>query len=235
MTTALNIYHEIPENLPKLDVIVCLGKGIGPNGEIDWVLEERIKLSLKLAEHNPNAKLILSGGIGITADEGGKYTTEADAMELYVRNNFPHLESRVIKEPLSEGSLDQLCRIKTQYVKTFNLKSVAIVTDELHINRVSLLFDALMGDEYNCFFFGSQINLFGKYRQLIEEFEKKNCEGSRDIVSFLPRGREDLFVLFDKTYREIRKKRLASGNSKLEFISPKDVAEEMKKNGINLE
>jgi len=183
---------------------------------------------VELLKQNPNSKLILSGGIGLTSDKDQMQITEADAMERYINEHNPEIIDQIIKDTESVSSLGQLCRIKIDYILKSNYKNIALVTDEIHIKRMSILFDAIMGDGFEVKYFGSKINLFGKYRQLIIDWESQNVKGSEELVSIVSRGDHETFKNYDTAYQELRKIRMASGESRTTFIAPKEVLEFMK-------
>jgi hypothetical protein len=172
---------------------------------------------------NPEAILVLSGGIGLTADSNQKPITESDAMYEYIKSNYPDFPNEILKENQSTGSLEQLCLIKENYILPKNLQLIAIVSDEFHIKRIAVLFDAVLGNGYSVYNLGIKINLFGKYRQLLEDYELANYTGALELVQLLPKGDHSRFKNFDKAYRELRKLKLEQGESRLDFISPKEV------------
>lgn len=184
----LNIYHSANEiDVSNIEIVICCGKGLGPRGEVDWVLKNRIDLSIDIIKKASSVKLLLSGGIGTTADSNTKEFTEAEAMYRYIQEHNPEIIDRVLKETVSEGSLDQLCKIKQEIINPLQLKHIALVTDEFHINRMSILFDSVLGDGFNTLYFGSKMNLYGKYRKIIEDYENENFLISKDIVQLIPR------------------------------------------------
>jgi hypothetical protein len=208
----MKIINKPPINVNNLEIVICCGKGLGPRGEVDWVLSSRIDLSIEVVKNNLNSALLLSGGIGLTSDLNQKQINEADAMEAYIKLNYPDFTSMIIKE---------------NYLLKNNHTKLAIISDELHIKRISTLFDAVLGDNYEVYYLGSKISLYGKYRQLLEEYENTNLQGALELVKLIERGNHTKFMEFDKAYRDLRKLRLEQGESRLDYISPKQVLEFM--------
>ena len=224
----VQIYSDAKKEFNNIEIIICCGKGLGPKGEVDWVLASRVGFAVDIALNNTTALLLLSGGIGLTADKSQKNLSEADAMEVHVRKFYPEIVNRIAKEDTSTGTLEQLCIIKENYIIKNNYKRIAIVSDEIHIKRISVLFDAVLGDDHTCLYFGSKIKLYGKYRQLIEDHENVNLKGAKELVKKLPRGNQLAFKDFDKAYRELRKLKLLKGGSRLDYIGSQEVLEFIK-------
>lgn len=211
----------------NFDLIICCSKSLGAKGEVDWILASRIDLAVEILKLNPNSRLLLSGGVGMTADHYEEKFTEAGAMYNYIEENYKEVIDRATKEEDSTGSLEQLCLIKENYILKNNYKNIALVSDEIHILRMDTLFDAVLCDEFNLSSFGSKVNIFGKYREVIEVYESENRNASLGVVKLLPRGDHKEFLRFDNAYRQLRKEHLDQGKSRLEFISPQSVIEFM--------
>ncbi|MFW5702368.1 MAG: hypothetical protein ACOCXP_00170 [Candidatus Dojkabacteria bacterium] len=82
------------------------------------------------------------------------------------------------------------------------ITGIVFVSDEIHIEKVRVLFDAIMGDEYKIHYLGSKVNLAGQYRDLIAQNEATKTQYVLDnMVEELPRGDHEEYRRYDKEYR----------------------------------
>jgi hypothetical protein len=144
----------------KPEAIICLGKQLNDDGSLDWVSQERVKLALDIWKQDKSALLILSGGKKYS-DERNLEVSEAVAMKKFieVQPDINQDEIEIIVEDEGPSSLTQLVIIKTDIILARGLKNIDVISDEIHIERVRVLFDAIMGPGFNIDYQGSLVNI----------------------------------------------------------------------------
>ncbi len=139
--TPITINEELPDGLPEDDSLCLIGLGfqLNPDGTMRDELVERLKVMLAASEKYPNAVIVCTGG-GTAAD--APTVTEAGRMAewLEARGVDP---SRVIAEDRSlttaQNAIYTFDILEEHYPQ---VKQIAIVSSDYHIETGSLLFGA---------------------------------------------------------------------------------------------
>jgi uncharacterized SAM-binding protein YcdF (DUF218 family) len=115
------------------DVVIVMGAGV-VGERVSLLLAQRLDRALEYLESNPNALVVVTGGLGVRAT-----ITEAEAMKRYLaaRGIDP---DRIIKEDMSTNSFENLTFAKEILEEYFpdGFRAV-LVTNDFHIFRTSLL------------------------------------------------------------------------------------------------
>jgi hypothetical protein len=194
-----------------IELVICLGKQLNDDGSLDWISQERVKLAVTIVNENPNAKLLLSGGKKYS-DERSLEVSEAKAMETYIKNELNRNDLQIIIEDEGPSSLTQLVIIKTKIILPQQIKNIALVTDEVHLERARTLFDAIMGDEYQINYQGSLVDIAGQYRDLIVQNEAIKTKYIIDnMINQLPKGDHEAYRKYDEEYRAAQLEHNKSG------------------------
>ena len=127
---------EKASNLEDVSAIVVLGAAVWGNNPSP-MLEERLKESIKLYEHNPNLKIIMSG------DHGTKYYDEVNIMKSYAIDNGVPSEN-IFMDHAGFSTYESLYRAK----EVFNVKKVIIVTQKYHLYRALYIAKSLGIEAY---------------------------------------------------------------------------------------
>lgn len=112
--------------------IVILGAGLTPDGQIQPVLEERLRAGYRLATEYPTSRIIVSGGV----PKNGR--TEARAMGDWLRGAgiAPH---RITEEGNSNSTV-QNAQFTDQIFRERGTTGAVVVTNDFHLDRAVLNF-----------------------------------------------------------------------------------------------
>ena len=156
LSAALNLFHW--KKRRGADYIIVLGAGvIGTRGTL--LLTARIDKGIELLHHNPDAKLILSGGQG-----PGEDIAEGEAMARYVEQKDVGLE-KIIVEGTSTSTEENLLFSRELMEKSCS--KVIVVTTAYHIFRALLL---AKQQGLKCVGFGARTKWYFALNALICEF-----------------------------------------------------------------
>lgn len=156
LSAALNLFHW--KKRRGADYIIVLGAGmIGTR--VTPLLAARIDKGIELLHHNPDAKLILSGGQG-----PGEDIAEGEAMARYVEQKDVGLE-KIIVEGKSTSTEENLLFSRELMEKSW--PRVIVVTTAYHVFRALLL---AKQQGLNCVGFGSKTKWYFTLNALIREF-----------------------------------------------------------------
>ena len=156
LSAALNLFHW--KKRQGADYIIVLGAGV-IGTRITPLLAARIDKGIELLHHNPDAKLILSGGQG-----PGEDIAEGEAMARYAEEKDVDLE-KIIVEGKSTSTEENLL-----FSREFMEKSrprVIVVTTAYHVFRALLL---AKQKRLKCVGFGAKTKWYFTLNALIREF-----------------------------------------------------------------
>ena len=116
----------------KEDAIIVLGAAV--HGDTpSLVLKDRLNVAVKYHHQNPQALIVVSGGMG-----NGENISEAEAMEKYLINAGVSAD-KIIKEPLSTSTYENFTfSDKIIKEKLGDGYSIAFITNEYHTYRAGL-------------------------------------------------------------------------------------------------
>jgi vancomycin permeability regulator SanA len=200
----------------KFDAIMCLGTGVNKYGEPSWFLESRINKAVEVFEKHPESKLILSGGKYHLLKE--HRPDEADVMLVYIQSHYKIDTSNIILEKNSSTTADQMFELKMTFASANNWKNIAIVSDELHIKRASLIAKYMFGDGYNLYFIASEINIGGQYREVLERYENQKFEYLKNLYKNYIPGDHERIMKGLAEYKKEMKAKLQKGHDPFDFI-----------------
>ncbi|MCH7336702.1 YdcF family protein [Acinetobacter sp. NIPH 2699] len=134
-------FHYLANNTPKLQdtppvaAIIVLGSGI-ENGQPSATLAKRLDRAAPLALAQPNAKLILTGGIDF-----GETESEALVMSRYMQQNYQIPASQIILEDQSTSTELNLKNSQPllQAQQITIQQPIAIVTSDFHTLRAAAI------------------------------------------------------------------------------------------------
>ncbi|MFZ6015581.1 MAG: SanA/YdcF family protein [Patescibacteria group bacterium] len=106
------------------DAIIIPGAYVRPNGELSWILKDRLDTGLSLYNQNAAPKIIVTG------DHGQKNYNEVQAMKDYLQNHGVPAED-IFMDHAGSDTYDSLYRARD----VFLVKSVIIVTQNFHLPR----------------------------------------------------------------------------------------------------
>ena len=146
-------------------------------GVPDWILESRLSKCLEVLALYPESQLILSGGKSHIIDSNS-VNSEAEDMLHYLKEKFPDLiANRTIQlETESNSTIDQIIKLKLNFLAENNLTRIALVTDEIHMPRAFDTIKHILGPDYSVEAFPAEVRIGGVWRKKIEEYEKGNYE-----------------------------------------------------------
>lgn len=156
LSAALNLFHW--KKCRGADYIIVLGAGV-IGTRVTPLLAARIDKGIELLHHNPDAKLILSGGQG-----PGEDIAEGEAMARYVEQKDVGLE-KIIVEGKSTSTEENLLFSRELMEKS--RPGVIVVTTAYHVFR-ALLMAKQQG--LKCVGFGAKTKWYFTLNALIREF-----------------------------------------------------------------
>ena len=156
ISAILNLIH-IGRN-KKLDYIIVLGAGI-KGKRVTPLLAGRIDKGMELLKYNPNAKLILSGGMG-----PGEDIPEGVAMAAYAKDKGVS-DERIIVEDKSKNTYENLF-FSSKLIDKENPK-LALVTTSYHVFRALVFAKKL---NIPCIGYGSKTKWYFTLNALIREY-----------------------------------------------------------------
>lgn len=156
VSNLMNLWH-IREN-HHFDYIVVLGSGIFGT-RVPPLLANRIERGMRLAEKNPNAVLILSGGQG-----QGESIPEGKAMASYaIEHGFDPV--RIIIEDQSRNTWENLSFSRRKMEK--KKPRIAIVTTSFHVFRALMIAHR---QKMTCIGYGAKTKWYFTLNAIIREF-----------------------------------------------------------------
>ena len=156
LSAALNLFHW--KKYRGADYIIVLGAGV-IGARVTPLLAARIDRGIELLHHNPDAKLILSGGQG-----PGEDIAEGEAMARYVEQKGVGPE-KIIVEGKSTSTEENLLFSRELMEKS--RPKVIVVTTAYHVFRALLL---ARQQGLKCVGFGAKTKWYFTLNALIREF-----------------------------------------------------------------
>jgi uncharacterized SAM-binding protein YcdF (DUF218 family) len=127
--------NPINQKVPTAEAIIVLGSGV-ENGEPSVTLAKRLDRAAPVARSQPNAKLIVSGGVDF-----GEVDSEALVMSRYLQKNYHIPASQILLEDKSTST--ELNLINSQpLLKAHNItiqQPIIIVTSDFHTPRAAAI------------------------------------------------------------------------------------------------
>lgn len=127
--------NPINQKVPTAEAIIVLGSGV-ENGEPSVTLAKRLDRAAPVARSQPNAKLIVSGGVDF-----GEVDSEALVMSRYLQKNYHIPASQILLEDKSTST--ELNLINSQpLLKAQNItiqQPIIIVTSDFHTPRAAAI------------------------------------------------------------------------------------------------
>lgn len=123
-------------------VLLVLGSPNSPEGQLYSVALERCQLAARLANDNPAARLLLTGGFG------AHFNTTRLPHTTYLRRYLIEAgidEARFLTDALSRNTIEDAALSKP-IVAGQEAKAVVIVTSDYHVARARFLFEREYGD-----------------------------------------------------------------------------------------
>ncbi|MCX7773343.1 MAG: YdcF family protein [Clostridia bacterium] len=160
-------YTHRSELAGKVDYVIVLGCGIWPDGSPTLALMWRLDKAVEYYRHNPQVKLIVSGGKG--PDEP---FPEADAMEAYlIRKGIP--EDRILKEDKSTSTKENFEYTKKLLGSPLDQQlRVVFITNDFHVLRSRILAERFGFKAYALFASTPPVILFNSYLREFFAFVK---------------------------------------------------------------
>ena len=156
VSAILNLIHI--GKAKNLDYIIVLGAGI-KGKRVTPLLASRIDKGIELLKYNPNAKLILSGGMG-----PGEDIPEGVAMADYAKQNGVS-EEKIVIEDKSKNTYENLL-FSSKLMGKENPK-IALVTTSYHVFRALVFAKKL---NIPCIGYGSKTKWYFTLNALIREY-----------------------------------------------------------------
>ena len=130
------------------DVVVVLGAGINPKGEISTLAKERIDKAVAIARDD--VPIVMTGRwsflIGYTPP-----STEAATMKSYAIAHYPTLRSGqdILVEDESMDTIGNAYFTKTQILLPRKWHRIAIIVSDFNVERSTYIFSKVLGEGYD--------------------------------------------------------------------------------------
>ena len=171
-STKSNIIGE--ENLEDIDVILILGCKVMPNGELSYMLRDRLDKGIELYKNNVASKIIVSG------DHGQDEYDEVNAMKNYLIDKGIPSED-IFMDHAGFSTYDSMYRAK----EIFGVNKAVVVTQRYHLYRAIYVGKALGMEIYGVP--AKEINYYGQFKREIREFAARNKEFVKCIIKPKPK------------------------------------------------
>ncbi|MCA9382931.1 YdcF family protein [Candidatus Dojkabacteria bacterium] len=160
-----------------MDAILVLGKAMYKTGIPDWILESRLSKCIEVLALYPDAQLILSGGKSHIIDSNSA-KSEAEDMLNYLKGKFPDkiINRDIQLETESNSTIDQIIRLKLNFLSRNKFTKIALITDEIHMPRAFETIKHILGPDYSVEAHPAEVKIGGVWRKKIEEYERGNFE-----------------------------------------------------------
>lgn len=131
------------------DVIIVLGASVNPDGSLSERLRNRVDKAIMLFRAGKAEKMIFTGKHSFKLELAGQtpLRTEAQAMADYaLSKGIP--SSAVYLEEHSKDTVGNALFVKTSLLEPKGWKKVMVITSEYHVDKAKLLFDFILGPDY---------------------------------------------------------------------------------------
>lgn len=127
----------VESDIQKADVIVVLGSGIYPNGELTWFSLLRTLKGMELYKSGYSSKILFSGYAGSRNLEKG-YSLAKSMAEIAVRYGVP--KEDILLEDISTRTYENAIETK-KIMEKEGFKTALLVTSAVHMYRAKLVFE----------------------------------------------------------------------------------------------
>ena len=157
------------EDLKDIEAILILGCRVMPNGELSYMLKDRLDKGIELYENNVAPKIIVSG------DHGQTNYDEVNAMKNYLIDKGIPSED-IFMDHAGFSTYDSVYRAK----EIFCLSKMVIVTQKYHLYRALYVTKSLEIEAYGVP--TDDIKYYGQFSRDIREFIARNKEFIKCII-----------------------------------------------------
>ncbi len=171
-STKSNIIED--ENLGDMETILILGCRVMPNGELSYMLKDRLDKGIELYRNNIAPKIIVSG------DNGQIQYDEVNPMKNYLINNGIPSED-IFMDHAGFSTYDSVYRAK----EIFGISKMVIVTQKYHLYRALYIAKSLQIEAYGVP--AEDIKYYGQFSRDIREFLARNKEFIKCIIKPKPK------------------------------------------------
>jgi uncharacterized SAM-binding protein YcdF (DUF218 family) len=178
------------------DVLIILAGGVNLDGTLPEVPKLRVQKGVELFKNGEAAKIIMSGRWGFWSEKDFP-KTEAQAMKEYAMElGVP--EEAILIEDESKDTIGNAYFSRVRFLDPHNWKKVLIVTSEYHISRAKIVFDKVLGPEFQIEYVGVDSKLLPEELAKRLAKENKTNEVLNDWVKDIPDG--DAQKIYDVMY-----------------------------------
>ena len=160
--------------LNDIDVILILGCRVMPNGELSYMLKDRLDKGIELYQNNVAPKIIVSG------DHGQAEYDEVNAMKNYLIDNDIPSED-IFMDHAGFSTYDSMYRAK----EIFGVNKIVVVTQKYHLYRAIYVGKTVGMEVYGVP--AEEIEYYGQFSRDIREFLARNKEFIKCIIKPKPK------------------------------------------------
>lgn len=129
----MKLTKELPEKLSNSSALVTLGYALNPDGSMHQILIERLQATLKLAQANPDAIVVVTGGVPRNSK------TEAKLMADWLVQNGVE-RHRVFEDNYAKDTVQNALYSRFILAKE-KINSAVIISSFSHVRRAQALFE----------------------------------------------------------------------------------------------
>lgn len=157
-----------------IEAILILGCRVMPNGELSYMLKDRLDKGIELYKNNVAPKIIVSG------DHGQTNYDEVNTMKNYLIDNEIPSED-IFMDHAGFSTYDSLYRAK----EIFGANKIIVVTQTYHLYRAIYVGKSLGIETYGTP--AVEIDYYGQFSRDIREFIARNKEFIKCIIKPKPK------------------------------------------------
>ena len=173
-TISTKSYIVLPEDLKEMEAILILGCRVMPNGELSYMLKDRLDKGIELYENNVAPKIIVSG------DHGRNDYDEVNAMKNYLIDKGIPSED-IFMDHAGFSTYDSVYRAK----EIFSLSKMVIVTQKYHLYRALYIAKNFKIEAYGVS--AEDIKYYGQFSREVREVVARNKEFIKCIIKPKPK------------------------------------------------
>lgn len=179
-----------------MNTFILFGRQLFQDGKLDWIAQARCDLAIEILKQNTSSELIITGGKTTTQ------ISEASVMKDYLIDKLP-VDRRIILEESGLSTIHQLVLLKNNYLIPNMKFEVGLISDEIHMPRLKLTAQHLLGDEFKIATFQAEVRISGRYRRSIEDFEKElfRLTLNNPVMLNYQKGDDKAWRIYDEFFR----------------------------------
>ena len=165
------------------DAAIVPGNGFGKSRDITERAKQRVDAAVPLYYNKKVKKLLFSGA---WASNGNP--SEAEAMSRYALDKGGVSSSDILKEEKSHSTVSNIYFSKVDFLEPYNYKTNVFVSDNIHLPRIEMLANKILGPSYSTGYHGFDVQASEKELYDWKQHEKISMFGYKNALRFVNDG-----------------------------------------------